>query len=185
MNLEQFQIKNNQIKLNILTEQDANDIYLAMHTSLDVLRKFPASLPWALEKPDLLATQAFCKWALLELINKTKFIYSIRLNENNHFLGVMDIHDISWEKKSANVGFWGNVEYQGNGYLTEALTLFTRCMLDHYQFKNLFAYVDEENTKARKLCERTGFDLLEIQENVKRNPVDGSLRNICKYGIEH
>ncbi len=185
MNLDDFTIQNESLVLNILTLVDAHDVYEAMCKSLSKLREFPASLPWAVNEPNIESTRAFCRSAIENLLKKETFTYSVRHKDLKFFVGLMDIHKISWEENHAEIGFWGNIHQQKNGYMTSALNLFIQHLFKNSGFKQLYAYVDQENTAARNLCQRVGFDLEEIQQNSAQNPVDGSLRNICKYKIEN
>ncbi len=95
----------------------------------------------------------------------------------------MDIHQINWMENQAAVGFWGNVEFKGQGLMTEALQLFVDQLLNDLGFQQLNAFVDVENKQARRLCERANFKLIEIEQAAIQNPVDGSWRDICKYEI--
>lgn len=185
MDLTQFQIENEQIVLSIVQESDAKDIYIAIKQTLHDLRKFPASLPWALDEPDLEASKAFCRSRIAALLTNENFVFTIRLKENNAFIGVIDIHKINWGENTASVGFWGSAHYQGQGYMRQALSLFVDTLFIRWSFKQLKAYVDMENASARRLCERANFELLDIEYQSVQNPVDATWRDICFYMIEN
>lgn len=68
--------------------------------------------------------------------------------------------------------------------MTEALRLFVGDLIDNKGFKQLDAFVDTENVKARQLCLRANFYLSEIEYQSAQNPVDGSMRDICLYKLE-
>lgn len=184
MQFEAFKIENEQVVLNILNENDAEDLYQALIHSLLVFRKFPASMPWVMQEPSLDSSKAFCRSRVLALLNKENFVYSIRDAKTQAFIGVIDIHKIDWVNNTAAVGFWANVAYHSQGYMTEALRLFVAELIDNKGFKQLDAFVDTENVKARKLCLRANFYLSEIEYQSAQNPVDGSMRDICLYKLE-
>ena len=121
MQFEAFKIENEQVVLNILNENDAEDLYQALIHSLLVFRKFPASMPWVMQEPSLDSSKAFCRSRVLALLNKENFVYNIRDAKTHAFIGVIDIHKIDWVNNTAAVGFWANVAYHGQGYMTEAL----------------------------------------------------------------
>ena len=183
MDLKSFQIENDQIILNILQESDAEDLYIGIKNTLHDLRKFPASLPWAIYEPELESSQAFCRSRIEALFNKENFVFSIRLKENLNFLGVIDIHQIDWEQGTASIGFWGNALYKKNGFMSQALMLFIDALFGRWSFKALNAFTEVENESARALCERANFQLKEILFQSVRNPVDGSWRDNCHYQI--
>lgn len=185
MDFSQFQIENEQIVLNIIQVSDAEDLYSAITNSLTELRKFPASLVWALEEPNLHASMAFCQSRLVALLNKENFVFIIRLKETDDLLGVVDIHEIDWLENTASIGFWGNSKFKQKGYMSQALILFVSSLFSKWNFVGLNAYVDAENILARKLCEKAGFLLKNIQYQSVRNPVDSGFRDICHYQIEN
>lgn len=185
MDLAQYKIENEQIVLNIVQESDAEDIYMGIKESLNDLRKFPASLPWALEEPSLEASQAFCRSRLTALLNQENFVFIVRSKISHVFLGILDIHCIRWDENQASVGFWGNARYQGQGYMLQALSIFIDALLHRWAFSKLHAYVDVENSAARKLCERVNFELKEIEFQSVQNPIDATWRDICHYMIEN
>lgn len=106
MDFTHFQIENDQLVLDIIVESDAEDLFLAIKNTLAGLRKFPASLVWALEELNLQASIVFCLTRLLALLNKDNFVFIIRLKETNDFLGVVDIHKIVWLENTASIGWF-------------------------------------------------------------------------------
>lgn len=128
---------------------------------------------------------AFCQSRLVALLNKENFVFIIRLKETDDFLGVVDIHAIDWLQNTASIGFWGNSKFKQKGYMSQALILFVSSLFSKWNFLGLNAYVDVENILARKLCEKAGFLLKNIQYQSVRNPVDGGFRDICHYQIEN
>lgn len=184
MHFDDFKITNKNIELALIQLKDADELFKAIQLSLNELRTFPASLPWALATPSLEASQAFCRSRVVAALDQENFVYVIRTLDNQNFIGVMDIHQIDWKANSAAVGFWGNAQYKQQGYMTQALQLFISTLLNKFSFQQLLAYVDADNNLARALCERADFKLIEIKDAARQNPVDGSLRDICQYKIE-
>ena len=183
MKLDDFGMSHGRITLQLIQRHDAKALYEAICQSIETLRMFPASLAWSLQEPNLDASLAFCDSRVLAALNQENFVYVIREQQSHNFLGVMDIHQINWLENQAAVGFWGNVEFKGQGLMTEALQLFVDQLLNDLGFQQLNAFVDVENKQARRLCERANFKLIEIEQAAIQNPVDGSWRDICKYEI--
>ena len=182
---KEFKIESDQVVLNILQEQDAEDLYIAIQYSLANLRKFPASLPWAMHEPALEFSLDFCRSKIEAQKKKENYVFSIRLKESQHFIGVMDIHDIDWGLKTAAIGFWGNSKFKSTGYMTQALSGFVATLFQYWDFKILNAFVEVENISARKLCLRANFTVVEILYGSISNPLDGSLRDQCVYQIQN
>lgn len=78
-------------------------------------------------------------------------------HDTEELLGAVDLFDFSPADRRAEVGIVVEDNYRGRGYGREALTLmcdYAEHVLDLHQ---LYAYVLEENTAARKLFASCGF----------------------------
>jgi hypothetical protein len=58
----------------------------------------------------------------IDLWNKGEnYAYSIVLNDTNKAIGSIDIHNIDLNNYSAEIGYWLAKDYNGNGYMSEAV----------------------------------------------------------------
>ncbi|WP_025682155.1 GNAT family N-acetyltransferase [Paenibacillus maysiensis] len=89
----------------------------------------------------------------------TWFQYAIALGTSDRLIGDCAIHTIGAEPRIVELGFTLAPEYQGKGYMHEAL-----CALLDYVFGSLnkhkmIAFTDVRNTKSIQLLERLGMRL--------------------------
>lgn len=56
-----------------------------------------------------------------------------------------------------SVGWHFNKKYEGNGYATEAATSYINFLFTHKNARRIYAYVEENNMRSKKLCERLGM----------------------------
>lgn len=55
------------------------------------------------------------------------------------------------------VGWHFNKKYEGYGYATEAATAYINFLFTHKNARRIYAYVNENNIRSKKLCERLGM----------------------------
>lgn len=87
----------------------------------------------------------------------TWFQYAIALNESDQLIGDCAIHTLADEPQIVEIGFTLAPEFQGKGYMHEAL-----CALIDYVFGSLnkhkmIAFTDVRNTKSIQVLERLGM----------------------------
>ena len=176
-------LSNDQLQLTLLKVDDANDIFQATLLSIDSLRKFPASLPWALQSPSVQNSIDYCQKCILEANRNMTFTYVIRLNISHRFVGILRLNQIQWDIPCVTLGFWGSTAFKKHGYMTQALELLIKYLKENLKVKRIEAFVDMENERAKKLCLRTGFVLDEVMENSAKSPIDATLKSIGIYVI--
>ena len=60
----------------------------------------------------------------IDLWNKGEnYAYSIVLNDTDKAIGSIDIHNIDLSNHSAEIGYWLSKDYNGKGYMSEAVKL--------------------------------------------------------------
>jgi len=164
-------------------EQDAPDIFQAILNSIETLRAFPASIPWSLAEPSLEQTREFCLFAQQNRELRHDLIHTVRLKSNRQMVGMIGLHKIDWSVPRFEIGFWGNVQFRGQGLMREAIGALLDESRLHYSPRRVEALIDAENIAARNLCTRLGFTLEGINQNARRDPVSKALRNHCVYAL--
>ncbi len=176
-------LANEEFYLHVLCEEDANDVYEAIIDSLAHLQKYPATIPWVLNKQSLENTKLYCQNVQDNLSKNKDVVFVIRHKQTERLIGLVGLHNICWDISRLEIGFWGNIVFNKQGLMKQAIQRLLEVLQVHYNFNRIEAVVDQENQDARKLCERLGFQLESIMRNALRNPVDRSLRHLCVYTI--
>ncbi|MCB1076336.1 MAG: GNAT family N-acetyltransferase [Verrucomicrobiae bacterium] len=163
-------------------EGDGGMVYEAVVETLDDLRRWPASLPWAVHEPSVEASEVFCRLSQAQMMERTGLVYLILDAETRALVGSIGVNRIDWRIPRFEIGFWCRSSCQGRGYLTEALRVLIGFLLDRYGARRIECFTDLENRRARALCERAGM----IHEATIRNDritPDGQLRHTVIYSI--
>ena len=92
----------------------------------------------------------------------TEFL--IVLKENSHIIGSVDYKYVPRDGVT-EVGYGLNPDYEGHGYMTEALTAFLR-MGRKLGIKTVLADTLKDNAKSQRVLKRCGFTFLKEDGNL-------------------
>lgn len=129
------------------------DMWFEIDKNRDFLRTY---MPWV-DKTNSLqdcnsATDMFTdKWQ-----KGTDFAYSIVLKSIGKAIGSIDVHNVDRENHSAEIGYWLAKEYNGLGYMTQAVKLIeTEAFLQGLH--RLVITTQQENTRSSNVAKRSGY----------------------------
>ena len=157
-------------------------VHTSVLESLAALRKFPASLPWAMEEPTVEASEKFCCDGSASYDLGTNMPMLVFLKGDNVHVGNVGLHDFSWQVPKCEIGFWGRSTYSGRGLITEAVQAVTSFGFDRLGMRRIEALPDEDNRSSCRLCERAGYELEGTLKSY-RAWTDRIPRNVRVYAI--
>lgn len=85
-----------------------------------------------------------------------QFVYAIYLQ--NTLIGFIGTVNIAWQHKRAELGYWLDTEYTGNGYMTEAVKLIEAELFNN-DFNKIIIHTDALNIKSAKIPQSLGYRL--------------------------
>ena len=100
--------------------------------------------------------------------------YSIQL-----LAGTIDIKDIDYVNKKANIGYWIGKQYQGKGIATECVNLVVNYAFDELKLKEISAYIFPDNNSSIRVLEKNGFE--KTKEVNEYHPISNSYKNSLVY----
>lgn len=159
---------------------DGAKVYEALIDSLDALRQFPASLPWALEAPSLERSEAFCREGFANFVARRDFRFLILLRGTDTVAGCCGLHPLDWSVPAVDIGWWGCTPHLGRGLISEGVNGLIDFAFAHLRVRRVAAFVDDLNDKSARVCERVGMELEDVLRHERADP-DGTLRNTRVY----
>lgn len=84
----------------------------------------------------------------------TRFHYAIALSESNQLIGDCAIHTLDSEPRIVEIGFTLAPEYQGMGYIHEALSSMIEYIFTTLNKHKIIAFTDVRNEKSIRVLER-------------------------------
>jgi len=160
-------------------EGDGPLVHEAVVESLDALRAWPASLPWAMQEPSVAVSESFCRNSAAAFAEGTALVY-LAFNAEGKWVASTSLHSIDWNVPKFEVGFWCRSSLAGQGYTKEALAALMGYAFASLGAQRVEAFTDEENTGSRAVCASVGMRLEGVLQNERITPA-GSLRNTCVY----
>lgn len=121
------------------------------------------------------------------IIDKQKEAYSftICLKESDNLIG--DVFAVKEDTDTFNIGWHINQLFEGKGYAHEAARGFLSYLFDIENTRRIYGYVESDNIRSRKLCERLGMRLegcfkefISFVENPDGTPI---YEDTCVYAI--
>ncbi|MFZ5669768.1 MAG: GNAT family N-acetyltransferase [Pseudomonadota bacterium] len=167
-------LETERLTLTPVTQEDAALIHPIM-ADPEVMAHMDSA---AMDDPDVV--EAFIGGLLTEMANEQAFYWSVRLNEDGRYLGSVDLSDIDWRHRRAEVGFILGRDAWGRGYGYEAM----QAVMAHAAslgFLRLWARTLVGNNASEALLRKLGFE----EEGYLRGHVDrdGERRDCRLWGL--
>jgi len=126
-------------------------------------------------------TAEFLEELMLRIENKSYYPYLIIEEHTGEFVGFIDVKNIDWHIPKAELGFYMDENYAGQGICKKALTLIMNNLLNEMNFHKLFLRTHPTNEAARKLAAACGF---QIEGTIRQDykTTKGDLVDLIYYG---
>jgi Acetyltransferases, including N-acetylases of ribosomal proteins len=158
---------------------DGATVHGSVVESLAQLRRFGASLPWALEEPKVEISEAYAQQAEEKFLAREEFRFLVFTRDGAH-VGNCGIHDIDWKVPKCEIGWWGRSTMLGRGLMSEAARAMLAFCFDTLRMRRVAAKPDVDNERSCALCERIGLQLEGTLRNARIEP-DGRLKDVRVY----
>lgn len=135
---------------------DEIDLNKAINNSLELLQKWQ---PWA-KDPSIEATRGFIQrgvfaWWSISIVD---FPMVVIHKADQKIIGASGYNDRSViEHGLYEIGYWCDVDYQGQGLVTECANALTRYAFDELKAANVIIQMQTENEKSIAVAEKLGF----------------------------
>ena len=161
---------------------DGDAVFAAIADSLAELRRFPASMAWAMQPPSAAMSEIYCREAHARFLARTDLPFLAFQRDTGELVAATGLHRPDWAVPRFEIGFWRRSSARSRGLATETVRGLLNFALSELGAMRVEAFVDDENTASSALCERVGMTLEGIHRNERRAP-DGSLRDTRVYAV--
>jgi len=102
--------------------------------------------------------------------------------ETKAFVAQLYVGPVHWDVPEFEIGFFVDVDHEGQGYVTEAVRAVLGFIFRHLQAHRVRLECDDTNVRSRRVAERCGMVLEgHIREN--KRSVDGTLSGTLHFGL--
>ena len=109
-------------------------------------------------------TKNYCSTIEQWVTDKSYFPYIIS-NNTGVFIGLIDVKNIDWNVPKAEIGYFIDANYEGQGVISKAVGFVIEYLIEEYQFKKLLCRANTNNKGSIYVALKNGFQL------------EGSIRN--------
>lgn len=155
-------------------------VHASVVESLDSLREFPASLPWAVAPPLLEASERFCVEGAATYRALTDMPMLLFLKESGEHVGGSGLHRFDWSVPVGEIGYWCRTRFRGRGLITEAVKAIAAFGFEHLRLARVEALPDERNMASCRVCERAG---LRLEGAIRKGGGTAADRNVSVYAV--
>jgi len=159
---------------------DGAVLYASVIETLDDLRRYPASMTWAMEEPSVAKTEEFCRRGAANWIIRADFPMQLFRRDTGEHAGNCGLHRFNWNTRVFEIGWWGRKRFQGQGLITEAAAAITEFAFGQLGARRVWCCSDEENERSWRVAERLGF-VHEGTLKSERGDPDGTRRSMRVY----
>ncbi|WP_396193951.1 GNAT family N-acetyltransferase [Flavobacterium sp.] len=138
----------------LLRRIDQNDVegVLALRGNPDIMKYIPR--PLAKTKEEALAHIAMIEE---KIENNTGINWGITVKGSDKIIGIIGHYRIQPENHRAEIGYMLLPEYNGKGYITEAIKAVVEYGFEQMNLHSIEAVIDPGNTASEKVLQKNGF----------------------------
>jgi RimJ/RimL family protein N-acetyltransferase len=142
------------VKLRKLTLSDINS--LSKNINDAEIARWTIRIPYPYKRSD---AEKFINRSLDNFRKKTAYDLAITEKDGNDVIGGIGLSNLDWEDKKAELGYWRGRHYWGQGFTTEAVSLFTNYAFNVLKLHRIYACTFDKNIASQRVLEKCGFQL--------------------------
>ncbi|GAA3590006.1 GNAT family protein [Flavivirga amylovorans] len=104
-------------------------------------------------------TIIYCQNIRDRVLEKSYFPFVINDLKTDTFIGLIDVKSIDWNIPKAEIGYFIDVDYEGQGVISKSLGLVIEYLSEVYQFKKLLCRANSSNIGSIAVAKKNGFTL--------------------------
>jgi len=126
-------------------------------------------------------TEQYCNIIAQKINDKSYFPFIITSLKSNAYIGLIDVKNIDWNVPKAELGYFIDANYEGQGISSLALSFIVDYLIEKYQFKKLLCRVSSLNEGSIGVALKNGFQLEGTIRNDYRT-TRGDIVDLNYYG---
>ena len=155
-------------------------LFASVVETIDDLRRYPSSMPWAMEEQTPGRTEEYARRGAANWIIRADFPMFVFLRSTGEHVGNCGLHRFNWATRVFEIGWWCRRRFQGQGLITETARAVTEFAFAHLGARRVWCGADEENARSWRVAERLGFEHEGTLKSERCDP-DGTRRTMRVY----
>lgn len=152
INFHPFQnLETERLLLRRIDENDVEEVF-ALRSNPEIMKYIPR--PLAKTKEEALEHIAMIEE---KIISNVGINWGITIKGNNKIIGIIGHYRIQPENHRAEIGYMSLPEYNGKGYITEAIKAVVAYGFEQMNLHSIEAVIDPENIASENVLLKNGF----------------------------
>ncbi|MDO5981286.1 GNAT family N-acetyltransferase [Flavivirga spongiicola] len=126
-------------------------------------------------------TISYCREIEQKILNKSYFPFIISDLKTDTFIGLIDVKNIDWNIPKAEIGYFIDVNYEGQGVISKSLRNVIEHLSEVYRFKKLLCRSNSRNIGSIAVAKKNGF-ILEGTIKKDYKTTKGEIVDLDYYG---
>ncbi len=126
-------------------------------------------------------TLAYCQDIRQLMLDKHYFPFIIRDLNTDAYIGLIDIKNIDWGIPKAEIGYFIDANYEGQGIISKSLGFVIEYLSETYHFKKLLYRSNNRNVGSIAVAKKNGF-ILEGTIRQDYKTTKGEIVDLDYYG---
>jgi RimJ/RimL family protein N-acetyltransferase len=173
------ELRGSRVLLRPYRGDDAEEVFAAIDESRDHLRPW---VTWVDNNRTVDEVRDFCIRSQASWLLRTELALGVFDAVSGRYLGGTGLHNLDWELRAFEIGYWLRVTAIGHGYATESTRLLVDFAQSFLRARRVTLRCDARNEASRRVAERAAFVLEGRLRNVTIRP-DGVVSDDLVYGI--
>lgn len=159
---------------------DGAMVHASVVETLEDLRRYPASMLWAMQEQTVDTSEEFARRGAAGWILRADLPMLALHRDSGEHVGNVGLHRFDWKTRVFEIGWWCRRRFQGQGFITEAARALTEFAFDRLGARRVWCGCDDENAKSWRVAERLGFAHEGTLRSERCDP-DGTRRSMRIY----
>lgn len=139
---------------------DGASVYQGVAETLQQLRAWPDSLPWAQKPQSVETSEDYCQTCYAAWAMRISWPMLMIDKASESFVGCIAFHQIDVDTQQWELGYWCRSRFQGQGRMTEAVQALTQAALHVAPTAQLVCRIDSRNQASAKVVMNAGFKMV-------------------------
>lgn len=159
---------------------DGQIVNEAIRESLPHLQQW---MPWAQRLQTIDETEEIVRRALARWILREDLWMMLFRKTDGLFVGRSGLHNIDWSSRSFEIGYWARTQFEGQGYISEAVTGITAFAFDEIGAERIEIRCDSLNERSAAVARRANYVLEGTLRHDDRVADGSTLRNTLVFSL--
>ena len=174
-----YELRGKRVCLHPYAVGDGAAVQQAIEESRDLLRPWMA---WTDSRRTVQACETYVRQALAKWLTQEEITVGMWDCSTERFLGGIWLYPIDWSVPAMAIGYWVRASAQGQGYVTEAVTLLSKLAFTTFKAQRVSIQCEAANTRSANIPRRLGFVHEATLRNHSRNTL-GELTDTLIFAI--